>query len=166
MLTRRIKNISTRFARSKALGSTQRKHNERTLQNRTGTVQSMKCQVGILNADIIYPSPSRYDSSNANASHTEFRFKLIWSVYVYPWTPLKCNTKIHQKNSRLSLSKYAHMYHNSTRHCVNSRFRYSSPPQSRNRLAACSGVISRCGSAIISYPTKNFRTVALRSNGG
>lgn len=62
---------------------------------------------------------------------------------------------------------------------------YSSPPQFRNLAAACSGVMSRCGSPIISYlqsqhiyhkrfqqtvkgthPTKNFRTVALRSNGG
>nr|POE87991.1 hypothetical protein CFP56_11220 [Quercus suber] len=43
---------------------------------------------------------------------------------------------------------------------------YNSPPQSRSRLAACSGVMSRCGSAIISYPTKNLRTVALRSRGG
>lgn len=43
---------------------------------------------------------------------------------------------------------------------------YNFPPQSLNRAAACSGVISRCGSAINSYPTKNFRTVALRRRGG
>lgn len=44
--------------------------------------------------------------------------------------------------------------------------RYNGPPQSRSLFAACSGVMSRCGSAIISYPTRNFRTVALRSKGG
>ena len=61
---------------------------------------------------------------------------------------------------------------------------YSSPPQSRSLAAACSGVISRCGSAsssnlddssalrhaqssnTITYPTRNFLTVALLSNGG
>ena len=46
------------------------------------------------------------------------------------------------------------------------RLRYNSPPQSLNRFAACSGVMSRCGSAIISYPTRNLRTVAERSSGG
>jgi len=45
-------------------------------------------------------------------------------------------------------------------------FLYNSPPQLRNLAAACSGVISRCGSAISSYPTRNFRTVALRRRGG
>jgi len=33
---------------------------------------------------------------------------------------------------------------------VQSFFLYSSPPQSRNRTVACSGVMSLCGSAIIS----------------
>ena len=47
-----------------------------------------------------------------------------------------------------------------------SLLRYNSPPHSLNLFAACSGVISRCGSAINSYPTKNFLTVALLSSGG
>jgi len=46
-------------------------------------------------------------------------------------------------------------------------FLYNSPPQSSlNLFAACSGVISLCGSAINSYPTRNFLTVALLNNGG
>jgi hypothetical protein len=45
-------------------------------------------------------------------------------------------------------------------------FLYNSPPQSLSFAAACSGVISRCGSAINSYPTRNFLTVALLRSGG
>lgn len=45
-------------------------------------------------------------------------------------------------------------------------FLYNSPPQSLKRAAACSGVMSLCGSAINSYPTKNFLTVALLNKGG
>jgi hypothetical protein len=50
--------------------------------------------------------------------------------------------------------------------CLHRFLRYSSPPQSRNRAAACSGVMSLCGSASISYPTKNFLTEADRKSGG
>lgn len=45
-------------------------------------------------------------------------------------------------------------------------FRYNSLAHPLNLPAACSGVISLCGSASNSYPTKNFLTVALRSSGG
>ena len=44
--------------------------------------------------------------------------------------------------------------------------RYSSPPQSLSRTAACSAVMSRCGSASSSNPTRNLRTVADRRRGG
>src|SRR5215831_6256318 len=39
-------------------------------------------------------------------------------------------------------------------------------PASRNRDAAASGVISRCGVPSISNPTMNLRIFAERSNGG
>lgn len=45
-------------------------------------------------------------------------------------------------------------------------FLYSSPPRSLSLAAACSGVMSLCGSASISYPTRNLRTVADRKRGG
>jgi len=38
--------------------------------------------------------------------------------------------------------------------------------QARNRWAAASGVMSRCGIPSISKPTMNLRTVAERSSGG
>jgi len=41
-----------------------------------------------------------------------------------------------------------------------------SSEQARNRCAASSGVMSRCGIPSISKPTMNFRTVAERSSGG
>src|SRR5262245_22736349 len=40
------------------------------------------------------------------------------------------------------------------------------PPASRNRDAAASGVISRCGVPSISNPTMNFRIFAERNRGG